>query len=92
MRTKLTEKRILKDLKTLSHGGIQAVTLFMNMCKKLHEKGAEHGLREWITIAAPSLPEAERNEILVMVMCSHLLLDAQTQTPRNSRVPSKILH
>jgi hypothetical protein len=37
------------------------------------------GLGRWVTIAAPSLPEKERNEILVMLMCSHLFLGPQTE-------------
>jgi hypothetical protein len=69
---------------------MQAVTLFMNMSKQLHEEGAKGALRDWITIAAPSLPEKERNEILVMLMCSYLFLG--TQAHRNSRARSAILH
>jgi hypothetical protein len=86
----LTEELIVMDLKTLNHGGIQAVTLFMNMSKRLYEEGAKDALRDWITIAAPSLPEKERNEILMTLMCS--LLGSQTQPQRNSRVSSAVLH
>ena len=91
-RTVLTENHIVMDLKTLNHGGIQAVTLFMNMSKRLHEAGGNDALQDWITIAAPSLPEKERNEILMMLMCSHLFLGSQTQAQKSSRATSVILH
>jgi hypothetical protein len=89
-RAVLTEELIMMDLKTLNHGGIQAVTLFMNMSKRLYEEGTKDALRDWITIAAPSLPERERNEVLVTLMCSYLSLGSQTQ--RNSGAPSALLN
>jgi hypothetical protein len=88
----LTEELIVMDLKTLNHGGIQAVTLFMNMSKRIYEAGANGALRDWITIAAPSLPEKERNEILAMLMCSYLFLGSQSQAQRSSRASSAMLH
>ena len=91
-RTVLTENHIVMDLKTLNHGGIQAVTLFMNMSERLHAAGGNDALQDWITIAAPSLPEKERNEILMMLMCSHLFLGSQTRTQKNSTARSVILH
>jgi hypothetical protein len=78
-RTVLTEELIVMDLKTLNHGGVQAVTLFLNMSKRLYEEGAKGALQDWVTIAAPALPEKERNEVLVMLMCSLLFLDRQSQ-------------
>jgi hypothetical protein len=84
-RAVLTEELIVKDLKTLNHGGIQAVTLFMNMSKRLYQEGAKDALRDWITIAAPSLPEKERNEVLVRLMCCYLSLSSQAPRQRNSR-------
>ena len=83
-RAVLTEEHVVMDLKTLNHGGIQAVTLFMNMSKRLYEEGAKDALRDWITIAAPSLPERERNEVLVILMCSYLSLGSQRRTQRRS--------
>jgi hypothetical protein len=87
----LTEKLIMMDLDTLSHGGQEAIVLFMEMSKRLNEEGAQDALQNWITIAAPALPEKERNEVLVMLMCSYLLLDRQTET-KTSPGPSSLLH
>jgi hypothetical protein len=87
MPTILTEQLIMRDLETLGHGGMEAITLFLEMSKRLHEEGAKDSLQDWVTIAAPSLPEKERNEILVMLMCSHLFSSA-----KKSGAPPPILH
>ena len=68
----------------LGHGGHEAVTLFMEMSKQLHERGETDALQDWVTIAAPALPEEERNDILVKLMCSYLFLDCQTQAQTGS--------
>ena len=91
-RTVLTEELIVTDLKILNHGGIPAVTLFLNMSKQLHEEGGEGALRDWITIAAPALPEQERNDVLVMLMCSHLVLDRQTQAQTGAGASASTHH
>ena len=75
----LTEELIMTYLDTLSHGGEEAITLFMEMSKRLHEDGAKGAMRDWVTIAAPALPEKERNEVLVLLMCSYLFSSGQTQ-------------
>ena len=71
----LTSELITMDLDALSHGGEEAITLFMEMSRRLDEDGAKNALRDWITIAAHALPEKERNEVLVILMCSHLYLN-----------------
>ena len=88
----LTEELIMTNLTTLSHGGKEATSLFLKMSKRLHEEGAKDALQDWITIAAPALPEKERNEVLVMLMCSHLFLDCQKQSQMGLRAPSPSLH
>jgi len=88
----LTSELIAMDLDALSHGGKEAITLFMEMSRQLHELGPKDAMQDWITIAAPSLPEKERNEILVILMCSYLFLSSQTQAQNNSRAPSPTLH
>jgi hypothetical protein len=88
----LTRELITMDLDALSHGGKEAITLFMKMSKRLHEEGAEDALHDWITIAAPALPEKERNEVLVMLMCSYLLLGSQRRAQKSSAAPPPILH
>jgi hypothetical protein len=89
--TILTEALIMASLDTLSHGGTQATSLFMEMSKRLHERGEMDGLQDWITIAAPALPEKERNEVIVMLMHSHLFLAHQTQAHMGSeRIPPSL--
>jgi hypothetical protein len=90
--TMLTEEHIITGLKILSHGGKEAITLFVEMSRRLHEVGASDSLQDWVTIAAPSLPEKERNEVIVMLMRSYLLLRSQTQAQKRSRAQSPILH
>ncbi len=87
----LTRDLITMDLDALCHGGKEAITLFMEMSRRLDEEGAKDALQDWITIAAPALPEKERNEVLVMLMCSHLYLNRRQRVER-SPVASSSLH
>ena len=80
----LTEELIRMDLDALAHGGKEAITLFMEMSRQVHEHGAVDGLQDWITIAAPALPEKERNEVLVTLMCSYLYVNCQARAERRS--------
>jgi hypothetical protein len=89
---KFTRKLITMHLETLSHGGKEAITLFMELSKHIHQHGAEDGLQDWVTIAAPALPEKERNEVLVMLMCSHLYLGRYTQAQTNCAESAPTLH
>jgi hypothetical protein len=85
----LTEKLIMTYLDTLSHGGKEAITLFMGMSQKLHENGAKGAMRDWVTVAAPALPERERNEVIVMLMCSYLFFNCETQAQMASEPPAE---
>ena len=71
----LTEDLIRQDLETLRHGGEQAISLFLEMCGRLHDAGNEEALRNWVTVAAPALPEAERSELLTLLVSSCLRHD-----------------
>jgi hypothetical protein len=84
----LTRELITMDLDALSHGGKEAITLFMEMSRRLEEEGAKDALQDWITIAAPALPEKELNEVLVMLMCSHLNLNRRTRAQGSAGSPS----
>jgi hypothetical protein len=88
----LTEELIMSNLDTLSHGGKRAITLFIEMSKRLHEEGARGALEDWVTIAAPALPEKERNEVLVMLMFSHSYLNWRTPVRSGSGASAPILH
>ena len=92
MSTVLTEELLMTDLDTLSHGGQEAIMLFMEMSKRLNEGGAKDAVQDWITIAAPALPERERNEVLVMLMGSYLFLNYQTQARMRSETSAPGLH
>jgi hypothetical protein len=92
MSGKFTEELITMHLETLSHGGKQAITLFIELSKQIHQHSAEDGLQDWVTIAAPVLPEKERNEVLVMLMCSHLYLDCQAQAEMDPGPSAPTLH
>jgi hypothetical protein len=87
----LTKELISMDLDALSHGGKEAITLFMEMSRRLDEEGAKDALQDWITIAAPALPEKERNEVLLMLMCSHLYLNRRQRT-KSSPATAPSLH
>ena len=89
---KLTAEFISLHLEILRHGGEEAIVLFMELSKQIHHHGAEDGLQDWVTIAAPALPEKERNEVLVMLMCSHLCLDGQNQAQVHMETPEPTRH
>jgi hypothetical protein len=90
--TVLTEDLIMSCLDILRHGGKEAVTLFIEMSKRLHERSETDALQDWVTIAAPALPEKERNDILVKLMCSYLFLDRQTQAQTGSGRRASSVH
>jgi hypothetical protein len=75
---KLTEELLRTDLAMLNHGGPEAISLFLAMSRKLHEAGHAQELRDWIVVAAPQLPEKERNELIVLLMYGYLYLSYQT--------------
>ena len=56
------------DLETLRIGGQKAIALFLERSQRLHEMGLAEGLRNWVKLAAPMLPEAERSEVMVLLM------------------------
>jgi hypothetical protein len=89
---KLTAELIARHLEFLRHGGEEAIALFMELSRQIHRHGAEDGLQDWVTIAAPALPERERNEVLVMLMCSHLYLDGHAQAQADLAAPEPTVH
>lgn len=64
----LTEEKLKRDIKTLRHGGIEAIALFMEISERLYEESGEEELQSWVTIAAHVLPEQERTEIITMLL------------------------
>jgi hypothetical protein len=92
MSDKLTAELIIRHLEKLSHGGREAIDLFVEFGKHIHRHGAADGLHDWITIAAPALPEKERNEVLLMLMCSHLALDGEAEALMKLCGPATAVH
>lgn len=86
---KLTEELITMDLETLSHGGQEAIALFLEMSKRMHADDSDSGLQDWVTVAAPALPEKERNEVLMMLLDSYLRCDS-TGCPASTSIPLRL--
>ena len=81
LRINLTEQMLRADLDVLRHGGQEAVTLFLEMSQRLHEAGKGDALHDWVTIAAPALPERERAEVMTLLMYGYLYMNYQMQPP-----------
>ena len=81
----LTEDILRTDLAVLSHGGQEAISLFLEMSKRLHEAGDADALRDWVVLAAPALPEKERGEVIVLLMYGYLCLGYQMKADTSTR-------
>lgn len=68
----ITEERLCSALDVLKHGGEEAILLFLEMSMRLYQTAHPDALRDWITVAAPVLPEKERNEVMVLLILEHL--------------------
>ena len=68
----ITEERLLSVLDVLHHGGEEAISLFLDVCSRLHQNAHPDALREWVIIAAPALPEKERSEVMIFLMREYL--------------------
>jgi hypothetical protein len=74
-----TEDLLRSDLDVLNHGGQEAISLFLEMSRRLHETGQVEALHDWITVAAPALPERERGEVMTLLMYGYLYMNYQIQ-------------
>ena len=88
----ITEKRLRSDLDVLNHGGQEAINLFLEMGRRLHETGNRDTLRDWIVLAAPALPEAERNEVMVLLMYGFLHMNYEVAPPSRQAVVNGTVH
>jgi hypothetical protein len=75
----ITEDMLRSDLDVLSHGGEEAISLFLEMSQRLHEAGNAEALHDWIALAAPALPEKERGEVITLLMYGYLYMNYQMQ-------------
>ena len=89
---RITEKRLRSDLDVLNHGGQEAINLFLEMGRRLHETGNHDALRDWIVLAAPALPEAERNEVMVLLMYGFLHMNYEVAPPSRQAVVNGTVH
>jgi len=65
------------DFKTLRSGGREAISLFLETSQRLHEMGLAEGLQNWVKLATPVLPDAERAEVMVLLMYGFLYMHYQ---------------
>ena len=70
----IPEKLQQADLETLRSGGREAISLFLDTSQRLHELELTEGLRNWVVLAAPALPDAERAEVMVLLMYAFLYM------------------
>ena len=89
---KITEKLLQTDLEVLNHGGQEAISLFLEMSKRLHEAGEAEALHDWIVIATPALPERERGEVMTLLMYGYLYLSYQMTPAPDQAHTNETLH
>lgn len=65
---KLSEQQLVHDLEVLRHGGAEAIGLFMEMARKCFEKGGTDYLSNWVNVATPALPEADRHSTMTLLL------------------------
>ena len=58
------------DLEALRHGGAEGVGHFLEMGKECFYKGGQELLNDWIALAAPALPAADRHAGIGALMSS----------------------
>jgi hypothetical protein len=63
------------DVETLRNGGQAGMSLFLEATQRLHEMGLGEGLRNWVAVAGPLLPERERAEVIVLLMYGFLFMN-----------------
>jgi hypothetical protein len=61
---------------------------FIEVARQFFATGAESGVADWITVAAPVLPEAERHATITLVLCS---LFAKFESSAQIRQPRRTL-
>jgi hypothetical protein len=57
-------------LDTLRMGGSGAVTAFVENCLSIHETGGGDAVSQWVAVALPALPEAERAALVTLLVDS----------------------
>ncbi|MFO3797903.1 MAG: hypothetical protein ACK8QZ_11590 [Anaerolineales bacterium] len=65
---KVSDDELAGALEILRHGGRDSVDHFTEVARVLFSQGGPEQLRDWVSVAAPALPEWERNEIISILM------------------------
>jgi hypothetical protein len=66
----ISNKPMRCDLDVLRHGGAEGVSHFLEMGKACFYKGGQELLNDWIALAAPALPVADRHAGIGALMSS----------------------
>ena len=74
---KIPNKLQNAELETLRNGGQDAITFFLERSQRLHETGFVEGLREWVKLAVPALPDGERAGVMLLLMYGFLYMHYQ---------------
>jgi hypothetical protein len=77
----MTPKHLERELDLLAHGGAEAVALFMKVAREIYAEGGHDLLDDWITLALPRLPEAERVSLLSMLIRSVIIGERKPEPP-----------
>jgi hypothetical protein len=77
-----------KVVDLLRMGGLGAVTAFIENCVSIHEADGADAVGQWIAVALPLLPEAER-AALVATLVDSLLSEYEIEF---ERYPSNEVH
>jgi hypothetical protein len=83
------------DLETLRRGGVEAIALFMQTSKVLHEEQSDDALRAWLAVAGAALTDADRTDVFAMLMYAFFHKD-DAAGPRTAAVRTagvaRVLH
>ena len=56
---------------------LRCSNLFLETSQRLHEMGLAEGLQNWVKLATPELPDADRAEVMVLLMYGFLYMHYQ---------------
>ncbi len=64
----ISADQLNRYLEILGQGGGDALALFTDVGRLLYEATGDEGLVNWVTAAAPALPEDDRNKLIMALM------------------------
>jgi hypothetical protein len=66
----MTAERLARNIELMRHGGKEGTDLFLRSAREILEFSGDGALQDWITLAAPALPEKERTVVLAALISS----------------------